>query len=102
MEEAFLVRQAVPVIAVPTYTAVDAHEEALDVELQDVRIAGVVERRAPDEPVNPLDTQVGSFADPAGVAVEDELALEEVVDLVDDEVMDYAVTVRRLFLRQLS
>ena len=130
VEEALLSRQAVPVIAVPAYSAVvrrvaeydgpaqldeklaifdmvlraqersepveqelsmDAHEEALDVELQNVGIAGVVARTAPDEPVDPLDSQVASLAESARVAVEDELVLEEVVDLVDDEVMNDAV-----------
>ena len=71
--------------------SVDAHEEALDVELQNVGIAGVVVRTAPDEPVDPLYSQVASLADPARVAIEDELVLEEVVDLVDDEVMNDAV-----------
>ncbi len=70
---------------------VDAHKKALDVQLEDPRLPGVVGGLPVDETVHAVDPEVGAPAGSTGIAVVDELLLEKVVYLVDDQMVDDAV-----------
>jgi hypothetical protein len=70
---------------------IDMHEEAPDIQLEDIAILRVVAGATAYATIDSLYAEMGTLSVAAGIAVVDKLLFEERLYFIDEEVMDYTV-----------